>query len=120
MGKFDLETGAPAFLEEEKRALQVAEFQRAEADALSSLKVHPGWKILEKYLNESIDKHTEDLVLSEDVNKMLRLQEYIKAHSNVLAYVDAKILEGEKAFENLGLVEKQAEAIDPEEDSSLG
>jgi hypothetical protein len=61
---------------------------------LKSLKVAPGWAILENLLKSTCIDLKEKLAYEQDLEKFRRLQEAVKAYQNVLTFVDYKIAEG--------------------------
>jgi hypothetical protein len=61
---------------------------------LTSLKLTPGWNILESLLKNTCSDLKEKLAYEQDIEKFRRLQEAVKAYQNVLTFVDYKIAEG--------------------------
>jgi hypothetical protein len=68
--------------------------------ALSTLKGHSGWKIIENLLLATTTDLKDKLAYEQDIEKIRRLQEAIKAYQNVLTFVDYKIAEGKALEEN--------------------
>ena len=66
----------------------------AEGRSLETLKQSDGWLIVEAILKNSVEDYKQKLSYEEDLNKIRRLQEAIKAYTNVLLFVDSKITEG--------------------------
>lgn len=116
--KFDRDTGELTPEQQLAQAIRTAEVLRSESSALVAMKATAGWRIVTDFIDSAITSSTEQLVICTDYKEVRRLQEYIKALSNVSAFVDGKILEGERAFESLGIVEGQSEGIDPDEEMS--
>jgi len=72
----------------------------SEGRSLESMKGSEGWRILEAILATSIEDYKQKLAYEEDVNRIRRLQEAVKAYSNVLLFVDSKIAEGRALIDN--------------------
>lgn len=70
-----------------------------EGKTIQSLKRSKGWKLVDKFLDRQIADYKNKLALEQDVRTLRRMQEAIKAYSNVKAYIDWSIQEG-KSFEN--------------------
>lgn len=81
-----------------KEKAEIAAFRR-KAEDLKSLKQTPGWSLLTEFLNESVDAYKEAIASEDNFEKIVRLQEAIKAYRNVEAYVDWTINEAKK-FDN--------------------
>lgn len=65
---------------------------------LESLQQAPGWQIVTDFLKLMVSDYMHKLTLETDHKKIRRLQEAIKAYSNVLSFVNYKINEA-KAFD---------------------
>jgi len=65
-----------------------------DADVLQSMKGSRGWQMVSTFLTNCIDGYKNKLTYSEDLDKVRRFQEAIKAYENVLIFVDQKIHEG--------------------------
>jgi hypothetical protein len=82
--------------EDLKNAQEESEIQEMieEGLALELLKGSRGFQVIEKYLSMSIEQLKAKLAVEEDFRKIRRLQEAVKAYTNVLVLVDYKINEG--------------------------
>jgi hypothetical protein len=67
-----------------------------EAAAFAQLKGLPGWQILEKFINSTVEGLKDKLLLSKDFDEIRRIQEHVGAYLNVLTYVDAVIAQGDQ------------------------
>lgn len=65
-----------------------------EGKALEAMVRSDGWKSVENLLKITCTDLKEKLAYEQDLEKIRRLQEAIKAYQNVLTYVDYKIAEG--------------------------
>jgi hypothetical protein len=72
---------------EEKRIIE-------EGRALEAMLRSDGWKVVNGLLTLTTTDLKEKLAYEQDIEKIRRLQEAIKAYQNVLTYVDYKIAEG--------------------------
>ena len=79
-----------------KEAQQEADIQEIieEGRSLELLKGSRGFQIIERDLVALLEAHKQRLAVEEDFRKIRRLQEAIKAYTNVLALIDYKINEG--------------------------
>jgi len=71
-----------------------------EGAALNALKRSSGWQIVENLLSVTCSDLKEKLAYEQDIEKIRRLQEAVKAYQNVLTFVDYKIAEGRALEEN--------------------
>ena len=76
--------------QEEDEAIKTIE----EGIVLEQLQNHSGYKILESYLLVTIEDFKYKLVAEQDERKFRRLQEAVKAYTNVLSFVEFKVQEG--------------------------
>lgn len=80
-------------------AIPVSKLEREEerviklGDDMQALKDSPGFKELESFMKQKIDRYMKALVYEDDREKILRLQEAIKVFQGILNYVDALIIE---------------------------
>jgi hypothetical protein len=66
----------------------------AESEALESLSIHPGWKLIRATMEHDIAQAHEGLLHSLNVDHTRGLQEFVKARRSLLAWIDTKIREG--------------------------
>lgn len=76
--------------QEEAEVVQAIE----EGRVLAQLKGHSGYILLQTYLIETIQDCKHKLTLETDYKKFRRLQEAVKAYTNVLGFVEFKVQEG--------------------------
>lgn len=83
-------------LEEFKLAQEENEIQQGieEGRSFSQLKQHNGFILLQTYLLTTVEDLKHKLSYETDYKKFRRLQEAVKAYTNVLTFVDFKIQEG--------------------------
>ncbi len=79
-----------------KLAQEESEIVKAieEGRTFSQLKQHSGYILLQSYLVETIQDLKHKLSYETDYKKFRRLQEAVKAYTNVLGFVEFKIHEG--------------------------
>ena len=65
-----------------------------EGRCFSQLKQHNGFHLLQTYLLTTVEDLKHKLSYETDYKKFRRLQEAVKAYTNVLTFVDFKIQEG--------------------------
>lgn len=96
---WDAETGG--YVEDSFDKAEEAELKSGIADgrALQSMKTTAGWKLVNTFLTDAVDGYKNKLAFEDDFKKIRRLQETIKAHNNILVFVDWSIQQGKK-FEN--------------------
>lgn len=88
--------------QEEDAALQAIE----EGRALAQLQQHSGFALLESYLLATIQDLKNKLTVESDYKRFRRLQEAVKAYSNVLGFVNFKVHEG-RALESARTPEEE-------------
>jgi len=69
------------------------------AEKLESLEQNQGWKILKTEMESSIEKHKEMLVHCLNEKEVIRIQEFIKARTQFLAWISTRIAEGKSLIE---------------------
>lgn len=92
---FDADTGQLLETELEKQVNENVRLAIADAEALKQMKATKGWGIYSKFVSELVDSSVRKLLEEKEHDEVRRLQEYIKCGTNVLAFVDSKILEAE-------------------------
>lgn len=90
---YDPETGVE--LEESIRATEQAEIAKVikEGQSLEQMQRTAGWKLVQEFLFSRIEAQKEELVDTQDYDKILRLQASITAASNLLGYVHTRVEE---------------------------
>ena len=95
----DQETGLETLAAEEKRVRADIELLISEGQALQQMKLGKGWKILASFIEMAIESSKEKLLEETRYDEIRRLQEYVKAYSNVLGFVESRIAEAVEAAE---------------------
>ncbi len=78
----------------DKQEVEAIELAVEEGHYLELLKNSAGFQILESYLRLTAEDLKHKLTTETDFRKIRRLQEAVKAYTNVLDFVDYKIHEG--------------------------
>lgn len=105
--EYDAETG-----EETKESIAGAlshseEILLAECEALDLMRHTRGWKIIEEFLANVKAHHMERCILETNYDEIRRHQEFLKAYSNLEAFVEGKLNEGRR------LKEERQQPTDP-------
>ena len=93
---WDAETGKDVSEEIYKKEEQHVDESIKKARHLKSMTKTQGWKILKQWLQEEHDRYLEALQNVTDLEIIRRLQEALKAHDNIHAYVQRMLLTGEQ------------------------
>lgn len=67
-----------------------------------------GWKVVDKWLGDQVIFLNEKLIVEENLNIVVRLQEAIKAYSNVQRFVTDSVREGKDFLDRKRALEDQA------------
>ena len=86
--------------DEEKLEIEEIRVRIEAGKQLEGLKQSEGWKSVSTFLTSSVDAYKDILTKEQDFKKIRRLQEAIKAYSNVLSFIDVTIAEGKNLQEN--------------------
>lgn len=96
---FDAVTGRET-LEAVERLEEIVVAQKAqEAEYLTALSQHPGWKLIRRDMELAVEKGREMLLTSRNMDHTREWQEFVKARQSLLRWIDAKILEGKTLAE---------------------
>jgi hypothetical protein len=109
LNEYDNDTGAPLASSEKRATNEEAELLLARAEALSQMKITPGWQVVNEFIDTQIASHTSKLITENDFKEVRRLQEYLKALANIQSFVDVTISEASQFAE---LVAQQSQDPD--------
>lgn len=101
LSDYDSDTGAPLASSEKQATNEEAEQLLARAEALTQMKSTAGWGVVKEFISSQIESHTRKLIIESDFKEVRRLQEYVKALSNVEEYVELTISEASHFAEQL-------------------
>ncbi len=99
--EYDLDTGEVQEHTVNRITNDEAESLLARAEALNKLKSTPGWLIVDDFISTQIASHTAKLITEDKFSEVRRIQEYLKALTNIQSFVDITISEASQYAENL-------------------
>jgi len=70
------------------------------AAAVHQMMQGPGWLILKKYLDECAELHTNNLINSQEMNEVSRLQAAIKVSKSIESFLNSVIWEASVTEDN--------------------
>lgn len=91
---FDAITGRETVQSTDNQQEEAVIAALAEGEALESLSIHPGWKLIRTAMEHDIAHAHEGLLHSLNVDHTRGLQEFVKARRGLLSWIDTKIREG--------------------------
>ena len=91
---FDVLTGRETVQSTDSQQDEAVVTALAESEALESLSIHPGWKLIQATMEHDIAHAHEGLLHSLNVDHTRSLQEFVKARRGLLSWIDTKIREG--------------------------
>ncbi len=88
---YDFETGETEEAWKDQREEDQIKAEISAGKSLENMKGTEGWGLVETFLTDHIVKYRDLLVGSTDFDQVKRLQEAIKAYSNVMVFVEHHI-----------------------------